>query len=121
MGYWDTGIFGGDTACDVKDAFEDHLKNGNSPEESTRKVLQQFSKDMDVHRVLRGLSYISLLYIGLATVQMETNCLQEDVRIEAIKWIERGADLYWWGGSKYEEREKVLFELKEKLIISGNK
>ncbi len=98
MGTWGTGAFDDDTACNVRDNFLDYLDEFN------------IEDDLEI---------MSLVFIGLAAVQMDKNCLQEHVRAQAIDLINRGADLELWeetddGG--YEERKKILNGLKQKLM-----
>ncbi len=54
---------------------------------------------------------MSLVFIGLAAIQLEKDCLQEEVRSHAIILIEQGSD-----EEDYEERKKVLIALKRQLI-----
>ncbi|GAA0182110.1 hypothetical protein SH2C18_45440 [Clostridium sediminicola] len=115
MGAWGTGIFEDDTTCDVRDDFIDYLEEGLSAEEATQIIINEYSEEFDVEDDLEGMS---LVYIGLAAIQIEKGCLREDIRYKAINLIERGADLALWEESdkeSYEERKKVLDELKEKL------
>ncbi|MGE6256992.1 MarR family transcriptional regulator [Heyndrickxia sporothermodurans] len=115
MGTWGTGIFDDDTTCEVKDNFIDYLNEGKTVEEATQIILGEYFDEFDMDE---DLEIMSLVFIGLSAIQMEKNCLQEQVRSNAINLIERGADLELWedGDNGYEERKKVLSELKQKLI-----
>jgi len=62
---------------------------------------------------------MSLVYIGLAAIQLERKCLQEQVCNNAICLIERGADIELWEEAdqkSYEERKRVLNGFKQKLL-----
>lgn len=62
---------------------------------------------------------MSLVFMGLSAVQMEKNCLQEEVRNNAISLIERGANLELWEKADEEDfkgRERVLDEFRQKLM-----
>ncbi|HDX9623473.1 MarR family transcriptional regulator [Bacillus sp. HNR-4] len=118
MGAWGTGLFDDDTTCDVKDQFIEYIEEGNSAEEATKFVLEEYVDEFDIEEELEE---ISLVYIGLAAIQLEKGCLQEEVRNKAIELIERGADLELWEEADtedYEERKRVLDEFKQQLINS---
>ena len=93
MGAWGTGLFDDDTTCDVKDQFIEYIEEGNSAEEATKFILEEYVDEFDIEEELEE---ISLVYIGLAAIQLEKGCLQEEVRNKAIALIERGADLELW-------------------------
>ncbi|MDG0959552.1 DUF4259 domain-containing protein, partial [Bacillus paranthracis] len=88
MGAWGTGLFDDDTTCDVKDQFIEYIEEGNSAEEATKFILEEYVDEFDIEEELEE---ISLVYIGLAAIQLEKGCLQEEVRNKAIALIERGA------------------------------
>jgi EAL domain-containing protein (putative c-di-GMP-specific phosphodiesterase class I) len=116
VGAWGTGIFDDDTTCDVRDDFIDFLEEGNSAEEATRIILEEY---LDEFTIEDDLEVMSLVYVGLAAIQIEKNCLQETIRKTAIELVNRGADLELWEEADeqdYEERKKVLQELKQKLV-----
>lgn len=94
MGAWGTGLFDDDTTCDVKDQFIEYIEEGNSAEEATKFILEEYVDEFDIEEELEE---ISLVYIGLAAIQLEKGCLQEEVRNKAIALIERGADLENFG------------------------
>ncbi|WP_026688555.1 DUF4259 domain-containing protein [Alteribacter aurantiacus] len=115
MGAWDTGIFDDDTACDVRDEFLDYLEQGHSPKEATEFVLEDYLEEYSFDE---DQEILSLVFYGLAAVQLEKNCLQEDVKVTTIKLIIGGADLEMWEGAgeeEYKNREKVLTDLKSTL------
>lgn len=116
MGAWGTGIFDNDTTCDVRDDFIKYLEEGISAEEATQIILEEY---IDESNLEEDLEEISLIFIGLAAIQLEKNCLQEQVRINAIELIKLGADLGLWEEAEqieFEERITVLREFKQKLL-----
>ncbi len=116
LGAWGTGLFDDDTTCDVRDSFIDYLDEGNTAEEATQYVLEEY---LDEFNPEEDLEVMSLVYIGLSAIQMKKNCLQEQIRKTTINLIEKGADLELWEDSdpkEYDERKKVLSEFKAKLI-----
>jgi hypothetical protein len=119
VGAWDTGIFDDDTTCDVRDDFIDYLKEGKSSEEATNLILEEYLEEFDVDEDLDGLS---LVYIALAAIQIEKDCLQEQIRKRTIELIDKGADLELWEEADekdFENRKKVLGEFKQKLFNGG--
>lgn len=116
MGAWGTGIFDDDTTCDVRDDFIAYLDEGNSAEEATKIILEEYLDEFDIDE---DLEVMSLVFVGLSAIQIEKDCLQEEVRTKAISLIERGADLELWEDADeqdFKERKKILSELKQKLI-----
>ncbi|EDZ54660.1 MarR family transcriptional regulator [Bacillus thuringiensis] len=116
MGAWGTGLFDDDTTCDVKEQFIEYIEEGNNVEEATKLILEEYVDEFDIEE---DLEVMSLVYIGLAAIQLEKGCLQEEVRNNAIALIERGADLELWEEADeedYEERKKVLDKFKQQLI-----
>ena len=90
MGAWGTGLFDDDTTCDVKDQFIEYIEEGNSAEEATKLILEEYVDEFDIEEELEEMS---LVYIDLAAIQLEKGCLQEEVRNKAIALIERGLTL----------------------------
>ncbi|GAB6563995.1 MarR family transcriptional regulator [Bacillus mobilis] len=116
MGAWGTGLFDDDTTCDVKEQFIEYIEDGSSAGEATKLILEEYVDEFDIEE---DLEVMSLVYIGLAAIQLEKGYLQEKVRSNAIALIERGADLELWEEADvedYEERKKVLDEFKQQLI-----
>ncbi|MBM7588000.1 hypothetical protein JOC86_004575 [Bacillus pakistanensis] len=116
MGAWGAGIFDDDTACDVRDDFIDYLEEGYSAEEASQMIIEEYSEEFTIED---DFEVMSLVYVGLAAIQLEKNCLQESIRKMSIQLIDRGADLELWeeaDAQDYEERNKVLKELKQKLV-----
>lgn len=118
MGAWGTGIFDVDTTSDIRDQFIDYLEDGISAEDATERILDEYTDKLDPEE---DLEVISLVFIGLAGVQLELNCLQEQVRTNTIDLIDLGADLELWVDANqedFEERIGVLSEFKQKLLNS---
>lgn len=90
MGAWGTGLFDDDTTCDVKEQFIEYIEEGNNVEEATKLILEEYVDEFDIEE---DLEVMSLVYIGLAAIQLEKGCLQEEVRNNAIALIERGLTL----------------------------
>jgi hypothetical protein len=118
VGAWGTGLFDDDTTCDVRDQFIDYLEEGYTAAEAAKSILEEYEEEFSIEE---DLEVMSLVYIGLAAVQLEKHCLQEQVRLKTIKVIELGADLELWEEADdhdYEERKKVLQSLKHELVTN---
>jgi hypothetical protein len=116
MGTWGTGIFDDDTTFDVREDFIKYLEDGLSAEDATQIILEEYIDNLNLEE---DLEEISLVFIGLAAIQLEKNCLQEQVRTNAIELIKLGADLELWEEAEqeeFEERINVLTEFKQKLL-----
>jgi nanoRNase/pAp phosphatase (c-di-AMP/oligoRNAs hydrolase) len=121
MGAWGTGIFDGDTPAQVREGFILYLGEKGSSKKATEKMLAEYLDEFDEKE---DLDVLSSMYIGLAAVQLEIGCLQDDVRKCALEFIDRGADLELWREADeagYRERKQVLEELKQKLLDSSYK
>jgi len=116
MGAWGTGIYDDDTTCDVRDDFIDYLDEGKTAEEATQLIIDEYLDEFDMDE---DVEVMSLVFIGLSAIQVEKNCLQEEVRNYALHLIDRGADLELWEEADerdFNERKKVLSELKQQLM-----
>ena len=114
MGTWGPAIFSDDLACDVRDEYTVHLDEGKSGEEATKIVLQVYYPDV------RGTEEESVFWFALALTQWKKGRLLDDVRSQALSFIDNGADLKRWsepGNEKVsKKRMTVLEKLKETLL-----
>lgn len=46
MGTWSTGVFGNDTAADVRSTFRELLEDGRTGEEATSEILAKFRESL---------------------------------------------------------------------------
>lgn len=110
MGTYGTSIFDDDIASDVREDFLGLLRQGYTPEESSKALLADWSEsvgDSDDEPTL---------WLALAATQFEYGCLQDNVRQHAVAVIDDGSDLGRWHGKELALRNKELAELKAKLI-----
>lgn len=116
MGTWGFGIFENDVALDVQGEYEAAIEEGAKDDEATKRVLQEFSEDMeDSEEEIQ-------IWLALAAIQIERGAVQVKVRREALEVIERGADLGRWkeaGDDSVRARRDVLLVLKSNLIQSA--
>lgn len=110
MGTSGTSIFDDDIASDVREDFMGRLRQGYSPEESSKALLADWSESVN------DSDDGPTLWLALAATQFEYGCLQGDVKQHAVAVIDNGSDLGRWHGKELARRNKVLAELKEKLL-----
>ena len=110
MGTWNTGLFGNDTASDVRDTYLECLKQQFGDEDAYRRTYDEYQE-------LMGTDEEPLFWYALALTQWKVGRLTDDVKDISLKWIERKGGL-----SLYEESKKVssrwlitLEKLKENL------
>jgi hypothetical protein len=114
MGTWGYGIFEDDITSDIKGDLEDYLDEGLTIDEATERILEEYEEfieeDDDVG---------PNVYLALASLQIEHDSLDDNIKIKALEIIENGVGLEGWeeaGERELEERKKVLNELKIKLL-----
>ena len=105
MGTWGIKLYQNDTSLDVKDEFEEKIRNGNSAEEVTQELLNDFSD------LLTFSDEEPLFWLALADTQWKWGMLLPEVKEKAIFWIKK---------SKKQEnntkRIKILEDLEQKLL-----
>ena len=109
------GILDEDVAADVEAVFMEALDSGCSGKKATKTVLKEFSEELEDEEDR------NVVYLALAELQLRENCLEEDIKKQALDIIESGADLERWQEAEEKDlknRETVLNELKERLINS---
>lgn len=90
MGSWGVGIFSDDVACDVRRQFRELLGQGKSAAETTRTILRDWKSALD--DVEDG----PVVWLALASLQCDHDCLQKTVKSKALSIIDRGNDLRRW-------------------------
>ncbi|GAE34974.1 MarR family transcriptional regulator [Halalkalibacter akibai] len=116
MGAWGTGLYDDDTTCDVRDEFLEYFLAGHTAEEATKAILAEYEEEFSLDE---DLEVLSLVYIGLAGIQIKKKCLLDHVRQTTIACIDKGADLELWEEAEkkdYQERKEILLQFKQKLI-----
>jgi hypothetical protein len=112
MGTWDTGIFDDDVAMDARDAWEQQIASGSTPEQATRTLIEELSD------YLEDGNSTSTVWLALAALQLEAGALQRNVADMALRMIP--VDLASWrerGASEEDltERERILADLAQQL------
>ena len=109
MGTWGTGIFDDDLAADIQGDFDQALEDGLTVKEATQRVIEAYQE------VLEDEDEGPVVYLALATLQLEQDELQPEIRKKALEIIETGKGLARWeeaGGEELAERKQVLEDLK---------
>lgn len=110
MGAWGSGIFDDDTALDIRDNFEEYIENGLSIIEATERILEEYRDEIEDDG--------PIIYLTLASLQMDKGELQKNIKEAALDIIENGKGLEVWeesGEDELENRKNVLNQLKLKL------
>ena len=111
MGTWGPGLYCDDTACDVRDAYQDILGDGISEPEATNRLIEQWKME------LLDPDIAPVFWLVLADTQWNLGRLQDRVKQEAILVIENGSDFArWLSDQKLVTKRKVVLErLKQKF------
>lgn len=112
MGNWGIGLYQDGFTLDIKIKYKYKLHMGKSDIEAIKEILEEY-KDF-----LRDAQYVPLFWFAIADTQWNLGRLKEDVKNEALKYIEQGTDLERWKKDEklYKKRKDVLEKLKEKLL-----
>ena len=112
MGAWGVKLYDNDVAEDIKNTYKEKLQEGKSNEEATDEIIS------DYEYMLEDVDDAPLFWMALADQQWRLGRLLPNVKEQALKWIEKGADLQVWYDESEKlgnQRKKVLEELSFKL------
>ena len=110
MGGWGTGLFEDDMALDIKQEYQVLLAYGVPEEEAFKLVKDEYLLGDD-----------SIFWLTVAAIQQKYGILMEEVKDNALRCIDDGIDIALWEGSgekTIKKREKVLNDLRDKLLAS---
>ncbi|PEE21433.1 hypothetical protein CON95_23530 [Bacillus toyonensis] len=110
------GIFEDDLSEDIKFDFQNLISDGYSLEKATSILISKYVPSLRKYEE-------NVFWIALATIQWEMGRLEPLVKEKAINIIDNKSDLKrWWREPELKEkREKVLKNLKEKLLSPNSK
>lgn len=113
MGHWGTAILSNDTAADIKDKFFDLYDKGKALNEVRIEVEKNFKEGV-------SLEDNTNFWLTLALLQWQVGHLDNDVKENAEKIIDKDLDITVWRESGADEkdltkRKNELLKLKEKL------
>jgi hypothetical protein len=112
VGTWDTGIFGGDLAADVRDDWRQAILDRLTPEQAASRVLEQHAD------ALADADDGVVVWLALAAAQAQTGRLQAKVRDQALAILDAGGDLARWeesGPDAVARRKRALDRLGASL------
>lgn len=111
MGAWGAGLYQDDVACDVKEYYTECLRDDDESAED--KTLDYFEDELNDDE------NCAVVWFALADTQWKYGRLSETVKSKALEYIDNGINLQLWADEDiklYSKREKVLADLKEKLL-----
>ncbi|HDR7389958.1 hypothetical protein JDS97_21235 [Bacillus cereus group sp. N18] len=105
------GIFEDDLSEDIKFDFQNLISDGYSLEKATSILISKYVPSLRKYEE-------NVFWIALSAIQWEMGRLEPLVKEKAINIIDNKSDLKrWWREPELKEkREKVLKNLKEKLL-----
>ncbi len=110
MGAWGTALFSDDLAADLRGEFRDLIGDGCNATQAVEKLKAEYPESLD------DPDESPVFWLAIAAVQWELGHIDPTTQRTAIEILERGDDLTRWDDPKdRKKREKVLFELREKL------
>lgn len=111
MAAWGTGIFSNDTACDVRDTYEELICYGRSADEAEQYVIRDL--ELDPHDP----TFDSEAWIALAATEWRCGRkLSDTVKEIALALIDNPVDMDNWKTEKQRnQRYAALASLREKL------
>lgn len=112
MGVWGTAIFSDDTALDVREDYEDFLRDGLSGAEATTVLLSKWSS------FLEDPDESPVFWLSLAATQWKCGRMEPAVQSQALQIIQDGTDLDRWeaGTRDFKKRQLVLQKLRAQLL-----
>ena len=113
MGMWGFELYQNDTSLDVKDEFEKLYNAGNTVQDITDKLTEDYKS------VMGDIDEEPLFWLALADTQWNLGVLLPGVKEKALYWIDKDSDLFncrTIDMSTTVKRRKVLDELRTKLL-----
>ncbi len=111
MGFWSSALYGNDTTCDVRDSYKKNLENQMTDSEATQSIK---AKSHD----LINTDEEPLFWYALADSQWRYGRLTDDVKSQAIEWLNRqgGLDLWSESSAKGAGWLKTMETLRTRLM-----
>lgn len=112
MGAWGFGIFDDDTACDVREAYNQLLAEGASGATATRVLRRDWKEIFDDD------DDGPVAWLALAASQWKVGLLEERIKSKALKLIDTGKALVIWGETPklLQRRQAALQQLRDMLL-----
>lgn len=116
MGTWGTAIFSDDVADDVRYEYRLLIAYNYSDEKATEMVKDLFYKE---YNSKTDKDDEIVFWLSLALTKWNCGRLDSKTKDKALEILDNGGDLFRWkdeGKLLYNKREKVLKDLKQKLL-----
>ena len=115
MGSWGPKLYQDDVAEDIRDYYKDQLRRGKTNEEVTNELIE------DNEDIISDDDDAPVFWFALADTQWSLGRLFPFVKEKALEHLKSGTNLKRWeeeaiNKKEYKVREKVLQELKQKLM-----
>lgn len=115
MGIWGFELYQNDISLDVKDEFEELYNTGNTVQDITDKLMEDYKS------VMGDIDEEPLFWLALADTQWNLGVLLPCVKEKALYWIDKDSDFFncqTIDMSTKVKRRKTLDELQTKLLSS---
>lgn len=112
MGAWGFGLFDDDTACDVRDAYNQLLAEGVPGPTATRVLRRDFREEFDDD------DDGPVAWLALAASQWKVGRLEDRIKNKAVTIIDNGTALALWAEDPklLKRRETALHQLRDLLL-----
>lgn len=113
MGMWGFELYQNDTSLDVKDEFEELYNTGNTVQDITDKLVEDYKS------IMGDIDEEPLFWLALADTQWNLGVLMPWVKEKALYWVEKDSGMFNCQSidmSVKAKRRKTLGELQTKLL-----
>ena len=113
MGMWGFELYQNDTSLDVKNEFEELYNNGNTVQDITDKLTEDYKS------IMGDIDEEPLFWLALADTQWNLGVLMPWVKEKALFWVEKDSGMFYSRSidlSVKAKRRKILDELQAKLL-----
>lgn len=112
MGTWNTGLFGNDTTCDIRDTYTKFLKQQLNNEEAYQRTFEEYKELMETDEE-------PLFWYALAETQWNVGRLLPEVKDRALDFIRNNGGLSNWEQSSIGRTKwKITLQKLEEKIKS---
>ena len=110
---WGFELYQNDTSLDVKDEFEELYNTGNTVQDITDKLTEDYKS------IMGDIDEEPLFWLALADTQWNLGVLMPWVKEKALYWVEKDSGMFYCRSidmSVKVKRRKILDELQAKLL-----
>ena len=113
MGIWGSELYQNDTSLDVKDEFEELYRTGDTVQDITKKMIDEYKS------IMGDIDEEPLFWMALADTQWDLGVLMPFVKEKALYWLKKDSGLFDRQSidvSAKEKRRNALEALQTKLL-----